>query len=529
MKYFHVILVFFLGSSSLVNSANILGLMGIPSPSHHIWNSVLLRRLAELGHNVTVLSVDMPKPQEKLPPNLHYIHLEKGYSMYDSEFKFDITSLIGIRPFDSIPMFYDAGWKTCLGLSRSKGMKQLLDYPDNFKFDLIFNDYTLGPMLLGFLHKFKYPPLIGVSAYLNPPNTIDGMSSHNYPAYVPYHTTSFTGEMSFWQRFENTLLFMFDTAYRRLIYYPKIDSIMRPYFSKDMPTLAQLEKHTKLSMVNSHPVITYIEPVPPNIIEIGGMQVLDAKPLPQDFENFLNNSRKNKIVMVSFGTNMKSTDFKDDQIDVILNAMEGLPQYDFIWKFDVKYLKKQLPGNVFVRPFLPQSDLLAHPKIKAFVTHCGALSTHESIFRGVPMIGVPLYFEQHRNIQRSILSGIAVELDFRTMTTIELINAIKNVVESPQIAANIKRISAEFRDRPIKPLDLAIWWTEYLLRNPNPVHLESPAAKLNIFQANSLDILFVLWTFLALFTWITVKVLLLIWRKLSPQSNIKRTSKLKTH
>lgn len=403
-------------------------------------------------------------------------------------------------------------------------MKQLLDYPDDFQFDLVLTDYTLGPMLLGFVHKFKYPPLIGMSAYLNPPNTIDGMSNHIFPAYIPFLTTKYTGDMNFFQRFENTLLFMYDVMYRRLVYFPKIDSIMRPYFDKNMPKLAELEKLTRLSIVNAHPIITYVEPVPPNVIEVGGLQIIDPKPLPKDFEEFLNKTEK-KVVLFSFGTNMKSTDFKGNQLEIILSAMERLPQYDFIWKFDVKYLKRKLPTNIFVRPFLPQSDLLAHPKIKAFVTHCGALSTHEAIWRGVPMIGIPLYFDQHRNIQRSIISGIAVELDFRTMTSDDLRNAIKHVVESSELRARIKEVSAQFRDRPMKPLDTAVWWVEYILRNPNPDHLQSPAAKLNIFQYNSLDVLLILFIFLALLFWIAVRIAVKAWlilRLFFKESKVKK-------
>jgi len=32
---------------------------------------------------------------------------------------------------------------------------------------------------------------------------------------------------------------------------------------------------------------------------------------------------------------------------------------------------------------------------------------------------------------------------------------------------NMKRLSNEFRDRPLPPLDLAIWNIEYAARNPN--------------------------------------------------------------
>jgi hypothetical protein len=46
------------------------------SPSHHIFNSALARKLATSGHNVTFLSADLAKNATE---NLHYIHLEYQY------------------------------------------------------------------------------------------------------------------------------------------------------------------------------------------------------------------------------------------------------------------------------------------------------------------------------------------------------------------------------------------------------------------------------------------------------------------
>ena len=50
---------------------------------------------------------------------------------------------------------------------------------------------------------------------------------------------------------------------------------MRTKFPTDLPYLGDLEKHTNLVLVNSHPAINYLESIAPNIIEVGGMQLME--------------------------------------------------------------------------------------------------------------------------------------------------------------------------------------------------------------------------------------------------------------
>lgn len=50
--------------------------------------------------------------------------------------------------------------------------------------------------------------------------------------------------------------------------------------------------------------------------------------------------------------------------------------------------------------------------------------------------------------------------------------------------------SKRFRDQPEKPIERAVWWAEYILRNPNPVHLQSPVPKLGFLRSNLFDIIF---------------------------------------
>lgn len=179
-------------------------------------NSALLHALAEKGHNLTILSVDLPRSHENVPANAHYIHLEKAYDVYkedevnNTETEVDLSAYIDIAPLKALPMFYDYSWKTVSLMFQSKGLQQLLSYPRDFKFDLIICDYSNGPYLLAFAHYFNKPPIIGISAFHNPPITLDFMSNHYFPAYVPFHSTSYSPKMNFWQRFHNTLIFALD-------------------------------------------------------------------------------------------------------------------------------------------------------------------------------------------------------------------------------------------------------------------------------------------------------------------------------
>lgn len=59
---------------------------------------------------------------------------------------------------------------------------------------------------------------------------------------------------------------------------------------------------------------------------------------------------------------------------ILLDAFEQLPNYHFLWKFEEPHIDLKLPKNVIIRPWLPQSDILAHPNVKAFFSHSGLSS-----------------------------------------------------------------------------------------------------------------------------------------------------------
>jgi glucuronosyltransferase len=195
------------------NCANILFLHGVISPSHHIWNGALARGLANRGHNVTFLSVNEAKV---VTQNLHYIVLDESNENFEREMQsveagYDIIkytrdlSKNQLKLATTIP---DYGIKSCRAMMKSKnGFEKLLSYPSGFVFELVIHDFTCGPCLLPVIHKFNYPPVVGVSAFLNPPYTDLTIGGHKYPGYVPHYITNYRQVMGFAARIFNSVLY----------------------------------------------------------------------------------------------------------------------------------------------------------------------------------------------------------------------------------------------------------------------------------------------------------------------------------
>ncbi|KAL4376954.1 hypothetical protein GQ457_02G007390 [Hibiscus cannabinus] len=61
------------------------------------------------------------------------------------------------------------------------------------------------------------------------------------------------------------------------------------------------------------------------------------------------------------------------------------------------FLARTQDRGLVVPTWAPQVEVLSHPSIGGFLTHCGWNSSMESIIEGVPMIAWPLYAEQKMN------------------------------------------------------------------------------------------------------------------------------------
>lgn len=113
--------------------------------------------------------------------------------------------------FMDVYMVYQFMSETCSVIYKSEGVKQLVNYPDNFKFDLVLFDYTMTPCILGVLPKFKFPPTIGVTAFSNPPYTADIAGGDRLGLTVkPYFSLYYDKNMNIFQRLHNGFVNFFD-------------------------------------------------------------------------------------------------------------------------------------------------------------------------------------------------------------------------------------------------------------------------------------------------------------------------------
>ncbi|XP_037845307.2 UDP-glucuronosyltransferase 2B18 isoform X2 [Chlorocebus sabaeus] len=226
-------------------------------------------------------------------------------------------------------------------------------------------------------------------------------------------------------------------------------------------------------------------PLLPNVDFVGGLHCKPAKPLPKEVEEFVQSSGENGVVVFSLGSMV--TNMKEERANVIASALAQIPQ-KVLWRFDGK--KPDTLGlNTRLYKWIPQNDLLGHPKTRAFITHGGANGIYEAIYHGVPMVGIPLFADQPDNIAHMKAKGAAVRLDFDTMSSTDLVNALKTVINDPLYKENVMKLSRIQHDQPVKPLDRAVFWIEFVMRHKGAKHLRVAAHDLTWFQYHSLDVI----------------------------------------
>jgi MGT family glycosyltransferase len=103
-----------------------------------------------------------------------------------------------------------------------------------------------------------------------------------------------------------------------------------------------------------------------------------------------------------------------------------------------------IPANFLVRPQVPQLEVLQQTSL--FVTHCGMNSTMESLYYGVPMVGVPQMAEQMVTARRIQEFGLGTALDKNTLTVEQLHATIKAVLSNADTRTNVQAMQKHVRN-----------------------------------------------------------------------------------
>ncbi|XP_003801011.1 UDP-glucuronosyltransferase 2B4 [Otolemur garnettii] len=490
--------------------------------SHWMNIKTILDELVQRGHEVTVLAssasiiVDPRKTSaikfEVYPTSLTKDGLESLFLRLVDEWIYDVPKDSFWSHFSKVEeimwAYSDKYQKLCEDVVFNKKlMKKLQDA----KFDVVLAD-AVGP---GgeLLAKILKTPLVFSLRY----SPGYGLEKHSGglpfpPSYVPVMLSELSDRMTFMERVKNMIYVLYFDFWFQTFNMKKWDQFYSDVLGRPA-TLYELMGEADIWLLRTYWDFEFPHPILPNVEFVGGLHCKPAKPLPKEMEDFVQSSGENGVVVFSLGSMVSN--MKEERANVIAAALAQLPQ-KLLWRFDGKK-PDTLGPNTRLYKRIPQNDLLGHPKTKVFVTHGGANGIYEAIYHGVPMVGIPLFADQPNNMAHMRAKGAAVTLDFTTMSSADLLSALKTVTNDPIYKENAVRLSKIHHDRPVKPLDRAVFWIEFVMRHRGAKHLRVAAHDLSWAQYHSLDVIGFLLACGAAVMFVLTKCCLLCYRKFAAQ------------
>ncbi|XP_032294289.1 UDP-glucosyltransferase 2 [Drosophila virilis] len=470
---------------SSVDSAQILGLFGHPGKSHFDFFRPMFVALAERGHNVSMYSYfPLKQPManytdyvfEGMPLLTDFVDLQT--------FERQSDRLLG-QPF-KVPTFFmlhDWGLRSCRVALNSPLIAQLLSSPQ--RYDVIILEHFSNDCLAAVAHLLD-APVIALSSCAIMPWHYKRMGTPFINPIMPMNFLTYTDQMSFVERLNNFFHFHIVNMLYNFITQPATDAMISQRFGFGLPPINEIVKNTSLMLINQHHALTGSRPYAANVVEVGGLQVGPAKPLPLHLERLFDASNLG-VIYISWGSMVNPSTLPAGKLQALFDTISQLPGYTFVMRWTNQTLAENKPSNLHTYEWLPQRDLLCHPKVKAFLSHGGLLGTTESIYCAVPMLVTPFYGDQFLNAGAVVQRRFGVIVDFADFDEPHLTQALRTILQEG-FAAEMKRSTLEFRERPLEPLKLAIWWIEHVIATSGAPLSQSVARHINWFVYNSIDV-----------------------------------------
>uniref|UniRef100_A0A8D1PXW7 UDP-glucuronosyltransferase n=1 Tax=Sus scrofa TaxID=9823 RepID=A0A8D1PXW7_PIG len=357
-------------------------------------------------------------------------------------------------------------------------------------FDAVFTDPFLpcGPIVAQYLGLPAVFFLNGLPCQLD----FQGTQCPNPLSYVPRPLSGNSDHMTFLERVKNMLVALSEGFLCSAVYSPYAP-LASEVLQRDV-TVQDLLSSASVWLIRNDFVNNYPRPIMPNTVFIGGINCASKTPLSQ----------------VCIETPLSSKCL-------------------VLWRYTGP-APPNLAKNTKLVKWLPQNDLLGHPKARAFITHSGSHGIYEGICNGVPMVMMPLFGDQMDNAKRMETRGAGVTLNVLEMTSKDLENALNTVIKDKSYKENIMRLSSLHKDRPIEPLDLAVFWVEFVMRHKGAPHLRPAAHDLTWYQYHSLDVIGFLLAVGLTVVFIAFKCCVFAYRKcFGKKGRVKKSHKSKTH
>ncbi|KAM9837768.1 UDP-glucuronosyltransferase 1A5-like [Aulostomus maculatus] len=463
--------------------------------SHWVNMNLLIQGLHDRGHKVTVVRTSTSWYIKEHAAHYHSITVTLPEPISTEQQDFFVNFLVRMlaiqKEGSSLIGFVKFYWDMLGALSKLHQQasqlgveifenKTLLQSIRDAQFDMVLLDPGL-PVGVLVAHELKLPTVFNVRWLTSGEGHF--VVAPSPTSYVPTSGCTVSDKMTFGERVKNTFHYFLNIYIDKFIVCPHYDRLVDRYFGSDV-NFYHLLQGADIWLMRVDFVFEFPRPTMPNMVYIGGFQCKPPVPLSPELEEFIQSSGEEGFILMSLGTLVKG--LPEEITSEIAAAFAQIPQ-KVIWRH-VGERPKNLGNNTLIMKWIPQNDLLGHPKIKAFVAHGGTNGIYESIYHGVPIIGIPLLFDQFENVLRLEVRGAAKVVQATQLTSHNFLAAIQEVLHNPAYGSNMRRLSALHRDKPMHPLDTALYWIEFIIRHKGAPHLRTESYKMSWFTYHSVDV-----------------------------------------
>ncbi|XP_053653649.2 UDP-glycosyltransferase UGT5 [Cherax quadricarinatus] len=486
----------------------ILMLLPASSRSHRNIFMPLAEALADRGHKIVMLT---NHPKSSKHPNIREVDHDLPH------FKEDHINMFDTRNGSTglIQLFNTVLPAMARDMYKVPVVREL--YDRRKEFDLIVVNHFYNELAYPFVHEI---PFISLATPGMDPRQSAVLGNVLNPSYVSV-MHDLPKPTNTWERLRNVVYSIgMAWLWRNWNIVPLVQREISAQFP-ELPPLLDLERNMSLALLNSHFSISTPLPLLPSQVEVGAMHCRPGKTLPQKLESWMTGAGSAGVIYFSLGSFTRSTSMPVQYRDLFIQAFRRLPQR-VIWKYEEEL--EDVPDNVMISKWLPQQDILAQGNVKVFITQGGLVSLQEAIYHATPLLALPVYGDQPKNGIFIRNSGLGDFLVWEELTLDMIVDAVTKISNDPKYKENIMKMSVPLRDQLMTSTELAVFWTEYVIRHKGAPQLRSPAAQLSWVEFLMLDVIFLLHLTVFFLYFITRRILRVIYAKIF-SSDIKMKKK----
>ncbi|XP_026735995.1 UDP-glucuronosyltransferase 2B10-like isoform X2 [Trichoplusia ni] len=475
-----------------VESLKILVYFPLPVRSVGMLGQGIVRHLLDAGHEVTFVTV---YPMKDVRPSLKQVDISSNKELVAKDESLMLSFMLENNVQDTDVLYIQTFFKenSRQTFTNENFTKFLQDTSQ--RFDLVLADLMESEVSAGLsvVYDCPYVWYYSMGAHWHVLRLIDEGKN---PAYDPDYLTTTIAPFSFLQRVEQLWARIKYKALKTFITLPEEKKIYEEIFTpllaqrgRTLPNYENVIYNASLVFGNEHNAVKHRPSTPQNFKYVGGIHIPDpVTPLPKKLQDLMDNA-KHGVIYFSMGSFFKSKHLPQSLVRGLVKTFGELKE-TVLWKFEEDLT--DLPSNLHILQWAPQASILAHPNLKFFITHGGLLSSIEAIHFGVPVITIPVYFDQFTNAEKAVKNGYAIRVPLSYDLPETLRPAIKSMLSDDIYKKKVTELSIIYHDRLVPPGKELVHWVEHVVKTRGALHLRSPALNVPLYQRLFLDLLAVI-------------------------------------